>query len=310
VTSPTTWGPDDIGDQTGRTFVVTGCTSGIGHHTVLELARHGARVVLAARSAERITATAASIRREVPDADLERVVVDLSDLASVRRGAADAARLGPIDVLVNNAGVMATPKQRTVDGLDLQMATNHFGPFLFTGLLLPQLVDSGGGRVVAVSSNGHRTARSAPLADPRTEPRRYSRWGVYGQTKLANLLFTHELERRAREADLKLTATAAHPGYSGTHLLSYGQTMKGGGPLNSILDATMRATAQSAAMGALPTLMAATADLPGGTYVGPDGIGEWRGNPQVVTSSRLSRDPEAGRRLWEISEETVGLRWP
>jgi len=310
VTSTTPWGPDDIGDQTGRTFVVTGCTSGIGHHTVLELARHGARVVLAARSADKIAATAASIRREVPDADLDRVVVDLSDLTSVRRGAADAARLGPIDVLVNNAGVMATARQRTVDGLDLQLATNHFGPFLFTGLLLPQLVDSGDARVVAVSSNGHRMARSAPLADPRTEQRRYSRWGVYSQTKLANLLFTYELERRAYDADLKLTATAAHPGYSGTHLLSYGQTMKRGGPLTSILDATMRATAQSAAMGALPTLMAATAELPGGTYVGPDGIGEWRGMPHVVTSSRLARDPDAARRLWEISEETVGLRWP
>ncbi len=139
---PVTWdlGLDDIGDQSGRTFVVTGCTSGIGQHTVLELARHGARVVLAARSADKLAATAATIRREVPDADLERVVVDLSDLASVRHGAAESPELGPIDVLVNNAGVMATPRQRTVDGLDLQMATNHFGPFLFTGLLLPQLV--------------------------------------------------------------------------------------------------------------------------------------------------------------------------
>ncbi|MET1059882.1 MAG: oxidoreductase [Nocardioides sp.] len=299
-----------IGDQTGRTFVVTGCTSGIGQHTVLELARHGARVVLAARSADKLTDTAATIRREVPDADLERVVVDLSDLDSVRHGAAEAARLGPIDVLVNNAGVMATRRQRTVDGLDLQMATNHFGPFLFTGLLLPSLVAAGDARVVTVSSNGHRMARRAPLGDPRTEPRRYSRWGVYGQTKLANLLFTYELDRRAREAGLPITATAAHPGYSATHLLSYGQTMQGGGGVASILDATMRATAQSAGMGALPTLMAATAELPSGTYVGPDGIGEWRGSPQVVTSSRLSRDPDAARRLWEISEETVGLHWP
>ena len=305
-----TWAVDDIGDQSGRTFVVTGCTSGIGQHTVLELARRGARVVLAARSADKIAETTAWIRREVPDAELERVVIDLSDLASVRHGAAEAARLGPIDVLVNNAGVMATRRQRTVDGLDLQLATNHFGPFLLTGLLLPQLVAAGDARVVAVSSNGHRMARSAPLGDPRTEPRRYSRWGVYGQTKLANLLFTHELDRRAREAGLPVTATAAHPGYSATHLLSYGQTMKGSGGLTSILDATMRATAQSAEMGALPTLMAATATLPSGTYVGPNGIGEWRGSPHVVTSSRLSRDRKAARRLWEISEETVGLSWP
>ena len=305
-----TWGVADLGDQTGRTFVVTGCTSGIGQHTALELARRGARVVLAARSADKIADTTAWIRREVPDADLERLVVDLSDLDSVRRGAAEAARLGPVDVLVNNAGVMATKRKRTVDGLDLQLATNHFGPFLFTGLLLPQLVAAGDARIVAVSSNGHRMARSAPLGDPRTEPRYYSRWGVYGQTKLANLLFTYELDRRAREAGLPLTAVAAHPGYSATHLLSYGQTMKGKGGLTSILDATMRATAQSAAMGALPTLMAATATLPSGTYAGPNGIGEWRGTPHVVTSSRLSRHPKAARRLWEISEETVGLSWP
>ena len=167
----------DIADQTGRTFVVTGCTSGLGHHTALELARRGARVVLAARSADKLADTAAAIRREVPDADLERLVVDLSDLDSVRRGAAEAARLGPIDVLVNNAGVMATPRQRTVDGLDLQMATNHFGPFLFTGLLLPQLVAAGDARVVAVSSNGHRTAAQRPARRPAHRSRgRYSRW--------------------------------------------------------------------------------------------------------------------------------------
>jgi NAD(P)-dependent dehydrogenase (short-subunit alcohol dehydrogenase family) len=304
------WRVDDIGDQSGRTFLVTGCTSGVGQHTALELARRGARVVLAARSADKLAATEASLRRVVPDADLPHVVVDLADLDSVRRGAAAAGRLGTIDVLVNNAGVMATPRQRTVDGLDLQMATNHFGPFLFTGLLLPRLVASGDARVVTVSSNGHRLARSAPLGDPTLPPRRYLRWMVYAQTKLANLLFSHELERRAREAGLPVTATAAHPGYSATHLLAYGQTMKRSGGLTSILDAAMRATAQPAELGALPTLMAATAALPGGTYVGPNGIGEWRGLPHVVTPSRLARDPETARRLWELSEKTVGLVWP
>ena len=227
----------------------------------------------------------------------------------MRHAAAEVARLGPIDVLVNNAGVMATRRQRTVDGLELQMATNHFGPFLFTGLLLPQLVAAGDARVVAVSSNGHRTARSAPLGDPHSEPRHYSRWRVYGQTKLANLLFTYELDRRAREAGLPLTATAAHPGYSATHLLSYGQTMKGSGGLTSILDATMRATAQSAEMGALPTLMAATAALPGGTYIGPSGIGEWRGSPHVVTSSRLARDPARATAVGDERGDR-GLSWP
>ena len=305
------WTPADIGDLTGRTAVVTGPTlGGLGFHTALELARHGARVVLAGRTPDKLDAAAEAIAAEVAGATTEPLVVDLSDLTSVRAAGATAVGLGPIHLLVNNAGIMAPPLRRTTDGLESQMATNHFGPFLLTGLLLPSLVASGDGRVVTVSSNGHRTARSAPLGDPRTPPRHYQRWLVYGQTKLANLLFTYELDRRARAAGLPVTALAAHPGYAGTHLLSYGQTMRSGGAVSSILDAVMRATGQSAAQGALPTLMAATADLPGDTYVGPAGLGEWRGLPQVTTSSRLSHDADAQRRLWEISEETVGLHWP
>jgi NAD(P)-dependent dehydrogenase (short-subunit alcohol dehydrogenase family) len=304
------WTRDDIGDRAGRTFLVTGSTSGVGREVALELARHGARVVLAARNPGKLDETEERLRREVPGAELDRLLVDLADLDSVRSAAAAAESLGPVDVLVNNAGVMATPYHRTVDGLDLQMATNHFGPFLLTGLLLPQLVASGAGRVVTVASNGHKLARSAPLRDPRAEPGRYQRWPVYCQTKLANLLFTYELDRRLREAGLPVTATAAHPGYSATHLLSWGQTMRSSGGVASILDATMRATAQSARAGAQPILMAATADLPGGTYVGPRGPGEWRGAPQVVTSTRLSRDREAQRELWELSEKTVDLAWP
>ncbi|RYP85345.1 SDR family NAD(P)-dependent oxidoreductase [Nocardioides guangzhouensis] len=304
------WSRDDIGDQTGRTFVVTGSTSGLGREVALELARNGARVVLAARNPDKLDDTEAALRRAVPDADLDRLLVDLADLGSVRRAADDADRLGPVDVLVSNAGVMATPYRRTVDGLELQMATNHFGPFLLAGLLLPRLVASGGGRVVTVSSNGHRLARSAPLGDPQAAPGRYQRWPVYCQTKLANLLFTYELDRRLREAGLRVTAVAAHPGYSATHLLSWGQTLRSSGGLTSILDAAMRATAQSAEAGAQPILMAATAALPGGSYVGPRGPGEWRGAPHVVTSTRLSRDRDAQRSLWELSEKTVDLTWP
>lgn len=306
-----TWSLADMPDQSGRTAMVTGCTSGIGRHTALELARHGARVLLAARSEEKLADTAAALRDAVPDAKLEQVRVDLADLASVRHAAADATRLGPIHVLINNAGVMATPERRTTDGLDLQMATNHFGPFLFTGLLLPQLVAAGDARVVTVSSNGHKLARSAPVRDPRREHRAgYRRWDVYCQSKLANLLFTYELDRRCRGAGLPVKGLAAHPGYAATHLLAYGQTLRASGRATSILDAAMRATAQSAEMGALPSLMAATADLPGSTYCGPSGPVELRGLPRVVRSTRRSRDPEAQRRLWEISEETVGLRWP
>ena len=306
-----TWELADIPDQAGRTALVTGTTvGGLGHHTALELARRGARVVLAGRSPDKLAETEAAIRSEASYAVLERLEVDLASLASVRAAAARAAAYGPLDVLVNNAGVMGTPRRRTDDGLDLQLATNHFGPFLLTGLLLPQLVASGAARVVTVSSLFHRWARSAPLGDPQHAPRRYSRWHVYGQTKLANLLFTHELDRRCRDAGLPVKALAAHPGFAGTHLAANGQYGRSSGGVASILDATVRAVSQSAAAGAWPTLMAATADLPGDTLCGPGGLGEMSGAPQVVTHGRRGHDTGAQRRLWELSEQTTGLRYP
>ncbi|WP_121254342.1 oxidoreductase [Nocardioides ferulae] len=306
-----TWALADIPDQSGRTIVVTGTTvGGLGHFTALELARRGARVVLAGRTPSRIEETEQTIRREVPSAELERLEVDLSELASVRRAAAQAASLGPIDVLVNNAGVMGTPYSRTVDGLELQLATNHFGPFLLTGLLLPQLAASGAATVVAVSSIMHRFARSAPLDDPRQPNGRYSRWPVYSQSKLANLLFTYELDRRARTAGIPVKAVAAHPGFSGTHLAANGQYGRAKGGRATILDAAIKAVSQSAAKGAWPSLMAATADLPGGTYVGPGGLQEFSGAPRVVSSTKLSHDESAQRRLWEISQDVTGIRYP
>ena len=305
-----TWSLDDVPDQTGRTAVVTGpSVGGLGYFTALELARRGARVVLAGRSPDKLQAAARAIRDEVPGAALVELVVDLADLGSVRRGADAAAPLGPIHLLVNNAGIMAPPFRRSPDGIESQMATNHFGPFLLTGLLLRQLRESGDARVVTVSSVAHRMARSAPLGDPRA-PRRYRRWPVYAQTKLANLLFTFELDRRAGRAGLPVSALAAHPGVSGSHLFVNGQVGAARGPRASILDAAVKAVTQSPAAGAWPTLMAATADLPGGTYVGPSGLGELSGTPQVVTTTALARDETAQRRLWELSEETVGLHWP
>lgn len=305
-----TWSTDDIGDLRGRTAVVTGPTvGGIGFHTALELARHGARVALAGRTPAKLDAAAEAITAEVPQAALETLVVDLSDLSSVRAAGEEAGALGPIHLLVNNAGIMATPFRRTVDGLESQMATNHFGPFLLTGLLLDQLVASGEGRVVTLSSQAHRLARSAPLGDPRAR-RRYSRWRVYGQTKLANLLFTFELDRRLRRAGLPVLSLAAHPGLAGTHLAVNGQLGGTEGRRAAILDAAVKAIAQSAAAGAWPGLMAATADLPGGTYVGPGGPGQASGRPRVVGTAPLARDEMAQRRLWETSEATVGLSWP
>lgn len=310
MTTSTAWTTDRIGDLTGRTALVTGPTvGGLGFHTCLELARHGARVVLAGRTPDRLDAAADAVRAEVPGADLDHLVVDLADLASVRDAGGEAARIGPLDLLVNNAGVMASPYRRTADGLESQMATNHFGPFLLTGLLLDQLVASGAGRVVTLSSQMHRVARSAPTGDPR-ERRRYRRWRVYGQSKLANLLFTFELDRRLRRAGLPVTALAAHPGFAGTHLAVNGQLGGTEGRRAAIMDAAVRAVSQPATAGAWPTLMAATDDLPGATYVGPGGPGQAGGRPQVVGTSSLARDQVAQRRLWERSEETVGLAWP
>ena len=310
-TSTDTWHVADIPDQAGRTIVVTGTTlGGLGHHTALELARRGGRVVLAGRNPGRLAETRATILDEVPSAELEELEVDLSDLASVRRAGEAATAYGPIDVLVNNAGVMGVSRQVTGDGLDLQLATNHFGPFLLTGLLLPQLVATGAATVVTVSSSMHRTARSAPLGDPHQHRGRYAKWHVYGQTKLANLLFTYELDRRARERGLPVKALAAHPGFAGTHLAANGQYGRSSGGIASILDATIKAVSQPAAHGAWPVLMAATADLPGGTYVGPGGLGEMTGHPQVVTSTGRSHDEDAQRRLWELSEQTTGVSYP
>lgn len=308
--TPAPWTTDDIGDLTGRTAVVTGpSVLGIGFHTALELARHGARVALAGRSEEKLAEAETAIRREVPEADLVPVRLDLASLAAVRDGASELAELGPIHLLVNNAGVMAVPRRRTPDGLDLQLTTNHFGPFLLTGLLLPRIAEFGDGRVVTVSSNGHRMARRPPLDDPKHGPRYYQRWYVYGQTKLANLLFTYELDRRLRASGAPVKALAAHPGFAGTDLVGNGA---GAGlrALTNIADAAYKAVAQSPAAGAWPTLMAATADLPGSTYVGPSGRGELAGPPREVPSSRLSHDRDAQRRLWELSEATVGLRYP
>jgi NAD(P)-dependent dehydrogenase (short-subunit alcohol dehydrogenase family) len=300
------WTPELIPDLTGRRALVTGVTSGLGEVLVATLARRGAEVVMAARNVQKLTAAVEDLHRAVPAATVMPLRLDLADQSCVRRAAQEAAAYGPLHLLVNNAGVMAPPYQRTVDGFELQMATNHLGHFALTGLLLPQLVASGDARVVSVSSEGHRMARSAPLGDPRRQQGAYRRWPVYGQTKLANLLFVLELDRRAREAGLPLKALAAHPGLSATGLMRSGH----GGRRGRILDAAFMAAGQPPAMGALPILMAATADLPGTTYVGPGGPGGARGMPKVVGTSRLARDNEAARRLWDVSQAATGVVYP
>ncbi len=303
------WSPADIPEQTGRTALVTGVSAGgIGYVTALELARAGARVVLAGRSPDKLAETDAMIRSEVPETALERLVVDLADQSSVRSAAVEAAAYGSIDLLVNNAGIMAPPYRRTVDGFESQLATNHFGPFLLTGLLMPQLAADG--RVVTVSSLMHRFAHKPPLGDPQDKAKPYLRWIAYSQTKLANLLFTFELDRRLRESGSTVSAHAAHPGYAGTHLIANGRFGRSSGAFVSLFEAVNRSIGQSPEVGAWPTLMAATADLPGSTYCGPSGLGEVAGPPQLVGWTRRAGDRDAQRALWDLSESATGIRYP
>jgi NAD(P)-dependent dehydrogenase (short-subunit alcohol dehydrogenase family) len=304
------WTPADIPDLSGKRALVTGVTSGLGEETVVALARSGASVVMAARSESKLRGTVDDVRRRHPRADVVPLVVDLADLSSVRRAAEEARRLGPLDILVNNAGVMATPHRRTADGFELQFGTNHLGHFALTGLLWPQLAAAGSARVVTVASQAHRLARTVPLEDPRRDTGRYQRWTAYAQSKLANLLFAFQLDRRARRAGTTVASMAAHPGYAATRLF-HGMNLDGTRADGAIVVGVTRLLAQSPEMGAQPTLMAATApDLLGGSYCGPRGFAEMRGRPTVVTASPTACDEELARMLWAVSEQATGVAFP
>jgi NAD(P)-dependent dehydrogenase (short-subunit alcohol dehydrogenase family) len=292
--SPSGWTASDLPDLRGRTAIVTGANSGIGRVAALELARAGASVTLAVRDTTKGEVAAAGMTGTVSVRPL-----DLADLASVR-SFADATE-GPIDLLVDNAGVMATPEQRTVDGFELQIGTNHLGHFALTNLLLPQITD----RVVVVSSELHRSGR-IDLEDLNWERRPYKAWDAYSQSKLANMLFVLELGRRLTEAGSRVRAVAAHPGYAATNL--QGRTAS---PISNFFTAVAnRLVAQSDTMGALPTLYAATADIPGGTYIGPDGFRHMRGHPAVHIPAWQALDVEMARLLWDLSEQLTGVSWP
>jgi len=309
VTGRTAWSLADVPDLTGRRALVTGVTSGLGEVTARELARAGAEVVLAARNTDKLEATTRSVREQVPDARLVPLRLDLADLSSVRRAAQEAVDAGPLHVLVNNAGVMATPHERTADGFELQLGTNHLGHFALTGLLLDALVASGDGRVVTVSSQMARSVRGVSLRDPRETGGRYRRWGAYGQSKLANLLFTFELDRRVRAAGLPVTAVAAHPGYTVTNLVGNGI---GRTPLvGTIAVAVTNVVGQGVEQGALPQLRAAVEPgLGGGSYVGPGRPFEMNGPPVLVTPPRAALDEGQAAGLWSLSEEATGVRYP
>ncbi|MEW2462915.1 oxidoreductase [Streptomyces sp. DT199] len=290
-----TWSVDRLPGLDGRTVVVTGANSGIGLTATHALARAGAHVVLAVRDTERGRAAAATVPGST---EVRRL--DLADLASVR-AFADAWK-EPLHLLVNNAGVMMLPRQRTKDGFEMQFGTNHLGHFALTNLLLPHIT----GRVVTVSSGAHRWGGARIGFDDLDMAANYTPQRAYAQSKLANLLFTLELQRRLTESGSPVRALAAHPGYAATNLQSHAA--------NPVLRALMglgnRFFAQDDRAGALPTLYAATEDLPGASYVGPDGLGEMRGKPTLVGRSRAAGDPLTARRLWAVSEELTGTHFP
>jgi NAD(P)-dependent dehydrogenase (short-subunit alcohol dehydrogenase family) len=297
------WTAADMPDQAGRTAVVTGANSGLGLAVSRELARAGARVVMACRNVEKGERAADRVREQAPDAQVEVAALDLADLASVE-SFADQLKPDRIDLLINNAGLMAPPRRLTKDGFESQFGTNHLGHFALTGRLLPRLLAAPEPRVVTQSSGAHHIGRMN--FDDLQGERRYVRWLAYGQSKLANLMFAFELQRRASEAGTELKSLAAHPGYARTNL-QFAAPPIYERPFMAVGNLLV---AQSADMGALPTLYAATVpDLPGGTFVGPDGFMEQRGHPKVVTAAGRAYDEEAWRRLWEISEELTGVSY-
>jgi NAD(P)-dependent dehydrogenase (short-subunit alcohol dehydrogenase family) len=297
------WTTAQIPDQSGRLAVVTGANSGLGLVTARELARAGATVVMACRNESRGEEALGRVRQSVPDADVELEQLDLAALDSVRAFAERVKeRRDGVDLLINNAGVMATPRRETTDGFELQFGTNHLGHFALTGLLLPELEGREDARVITLSSGAHKGGRIA--FDNLGGDRRYFRWRAYAQSKLANLLFALELDRRLRAAGSTVKSLAAHPGYSATNLQSSGPPT-----VDALLMAPVnRFYAQSDEMGALPTLYAATVPgLEGGAYIGPDGLGEMRGYPTRVSPNGTARDEALARRLWTVSEQLTGV---
>ncbi|MFF5582994.1 oxidoreductase [Streptomyces hygroscopicus] len=302
------WTASDIPDQTGRTAVVTGANSGLGYITARELARRGAHVVLACRDDTRGAEAAERIRAQAPGADVRVAPLDLADLTSVRAFAAEypGERL---DLLINNAGVMALPHRRTADGFEMQFGVNHLGHFALTGLLLPKLLEAGpGARVVTVSSFLHMLG----TVDPRdlNMERGYRRWAAYARSKSANLLFTHELAHRLRTAGSRLVAAAAHPGYASTNLPTAAAKMEGRRALERFMEIGNRFFAQSPDQGALPTLYAATGpDVRQDDFFGPPLQGLWRGSPVRSARAKWTLSDRAGRGLWAASERLTGVRY-
>ena len=306
------WTAENIGDLTGTTALVTGANSGLGFVTASQLAAHGAAVTLAVRDAARGAAAVARMREQLPHAELTVRVLDLASLASITAFADEFAdTTGSLDLLVNNAGVMNLPQRQTADGFEMQFGTNHLGHFALTGRLLPLLTASPEARVVTLSSTVHRIGRMN--FDDLSGAKRYRAWPAYGQSKLANLLFTSELQRRAAAAQLSLRAMAAHPGFAMTNLQTAGPAMRGAKTTtrrSRMMAALTRRLAQPAEWGAMPSLYAATLPgLAGDSFIGPEGFGQQHGHPVRVTRSKRAQNTDDARRLWTESERLTGVTY-
>ena len=295
------WTEANIPELAGKTVIVTGANSGLGLETTRLLARHGAHVVMACRTAAKAEAAMLEDERSVPNASLAFMPLDLADLSSVRAFAEAFTRAHEkLDVLINNAGVMALPRRETADGFEMQFGTNHLGHFALTGALMPALLQTPGARVVTVSSLMHRVG--SMRFDDLHGRRSYDKWRAYSQSKLANLLFCYELERRLRVIDADVRSVGAHPGYSATNLQSVGPQASGSKLAERFYALSNKVVAQPAHMGAMPSVFAAVGDpVSGGGFYGPEGLGQVRGYPVRVESSRASHDELAAQRLWMMS---------
>jgi NAD(P)-dependent dehydrogenase (short-subunit alcohol dehydrogenase family) len=299
------WTLKDIPDQRGRVVIVTGGNSGIGYEAALALAGKNAQVILTTRSMDKGAAAARSIHEKYPQADVAVMDLDLADLKSVRNFAQTfLTKYKRLDILINNAGVMALPKRKTVDGFEMHFGTNHLGHFALTGLLLPSLKAAPNGRIVTVSSGVH-TSGDIHFDDLQWE-KKYERWGAYAQSKLANLLFAYELQRRLASTGSSLISVGCHPGYAATNLQAAGPQMEGSAVKLWMMKLGNAVFAQGQDMGALPTLYAAVAaDVNGCDYIGPSG--GMRGYPAKVMSNNKSYDEALAKRLWQVSEELTGV---
>ena len=301
------WTPREIPSQAGKLAIVTGANSGIGYHTVLELARAGATVILACRNAQKAEEAKAKILKSVPQAKLEVAIVDMANLDSIRTFA-EGFVVGDrkLDILINNAGIMALPQRTpTAQGFEAQFGTNHLGHFALTGELMPALLKTPGSRVVTVASIAHKGGRMR-FEDPNWE-RAYDPRKAYSQSKLANILFGLELDRRLKRANADVLSILAHPGVAVTSIVSNGM---GTGMKAKIVGAMLPLVAQSDARGSWPTLYAATSpDAQSGHYYGPDGIAEIKGTPVEVTPKPHALDPVAAARLWHISEQMTAVEY-